>query len=64
MAQIGATKRQKELARLERRQKKEAKRQQRKLEKAARPPRDASGMDPDIAQALAELQARTEGGGD
>ncbi len=44
----GATKRQKELARLERRREKEAKREQRRREKTTRPT-PAQGEDPDIA---------------
>jgi hypothetical protein len=44
----GATKRQKELARLERRREKEAKREQRKREKTERPS-SAADEDPDIA---------------
>jgi hypothetical protein len=44
----GATKRQKELARLDRRREKEAKREQRRREKVTRTPNSA-GEDPDIA---------------
>lgn len=44
----GATKRQKELKRLERQREKEAKREQRKREKAERPT-VGTGEDPDIA---------------
>lgn len=44
----GATKRQKELKRLERQREKEAKREQRKREKAERPTA-GTGEDPDIA---------------
>jgi hypothetical protein len=48
MAFTGASKRQKELSRLERRKEKEQSRQNRKAEKAQRPtPED--GVDPDIA---------------
>lgn len=45
----GPTKRQKELARLEHKKEKAAKKEQRKAEKALRGPRDANGIDPDIA---------------
>jgi hypothetical protein len=45
----GATKRQKELARLERRREKEAKREQRKREKSEKQAPEAPGVDPDIA---------------
>ncbi len=44
----GPSKRQKELARLEKRKEKEAKREQRRREKDSRPP-PAPGEDPDLA---------------
>lgn len=42
-------KRQKELSRAERQKEKEARREERKRTKADRDPKDASGVDPDIA---------------
>ncbi|MCI0571589.1 MAG: hypothetical protein L0Y66_12615 [Myxococcaceae bacterium] len=49
MAFPGASKRQKELARKEKRKEKDAVKEQRKLEKGTRPPREEGGVDPDIA---------------
>lgn len=49
MSQVSASKRQKELARLERRKEKEAIREQKKVEKLTRPERDPNAEDPDIA---------------
>ena len=49
MSQVSASKRQKELARLERRKEKEAIREQKKVEKLTRPTRDPNAEDPDIA---------------
>ena len=51
MAFPGASKRQKEMARLEKRKEKEAQREQRKTEKATKP-QDDSGVDPDIAHII------------
>jgi hypothetical protein len=51
MAQQGASKRQKERARLEKRQQKEAEKEQRKQAKASRPPA-SDGVDPDIAHII------------
>ena len=48
MSRIGASKRQKEQARLDRRKEKDAQREQRKVEKATRPERDPNAIDPDI----------------
>ena len=45
----GPSKRQKELARQEHKKEKAAKAAQRKAEKDARGPKDANGVDPDIA---------------
>ena len=61
MAQIGASKRQKELARREKRKEKDAQKAERKKEKAARPPRDVSGVDPDIAHIIPGPQPLPEG---
>lgn len=49
MSQVSASKRQKELARLERRKEKEAIREQKKVERLTRPARDPNAEDPDIA---------------
>ena len=51
MAFPGASKRQKEMARLEKRKEKEAQRTQRKTEKATKPQSD-NGVDPDIAHII------------
>lgn len=52
MSQVSASKRQKELARLERRKEKEAIREQKKMERSTRPERDPNGVDPDIAHII------------
>lgn len=49
MSQVSASKRQKELLRLERRKAKEAVRDLKKTERLTRPARDPNGEDPDIA---------------
>ncbi|MHB8875643.1 MAG: hypothetical protein ACYC8T_18310 [Myxococcaceae bacterium] len=49
MSHPGVSKRQKELARLERRKVKDAERTERKKEKANKPAADTNGEDPDIA---------------
>ena len=49
MSQVSASKRQKELLRLERRKAKEAARDMKKVEKSTRPDRDPNAEDPDIA---------------
>jgi hypothetical protein len=63
MAQFGASKRQKELSRREKRKEKEVQKQQRKQEKAARPPREG-GEDPDIAHIVPGPQKLPEGFGE
>lgn len=60
MAFPGASKRQKEMARLEKRKEKEAARSQRKVEKQNKP--DANdGIDPDIAHIVPGPQPLPEG---
>ena len=49
MSQVSASKRQKELLRLERRKAKEAIREVKKTERLTRPDRDPNAEDPDIA---------------
>lgn len=48
----GMSKRQKELARMEKRKEKEAKAEERKREKASRGPKDPNAIDPDIAHII------------
>ncbi len=49
MSQVSASKRQKELARLERRKAKEAEREVKKAVRLTKPDRDPNAEDPDIA---------------
>lgn len=60
MAFPGASKRQKEMARLEKRKEKEAQRLQRKSEKDSRPTSN-DGVDPDIAHIIPGPQPLPEG---
>ncbi len=56
----GATKRQKELARLEKQRSKAQKREERRKEKAERPDRPESDEDPDLAGIVPGPQPPTE----
>lgn len=60
MAFPGASKRQKEMARLEKRKEKDAARSQRKVEKQNKPGTD-DGVDPDIAHIVPGPQPLPEG---
>ncbi len=60
MAFPGASKRQKEMARLEKRKEKEATRSQRKVEKQNKP-EGSDGVDPDIAHIVPGPQPLPEG---